>query len=131
MTSQRSLELVVFGTFLFALALPALLGTRVPPPRSPLDILIGFSRFNLALSKVLAAPVIGLGVIYTLLLDPAVPYWAVLVAIIGIAGLVLGAFVVGSRRKMQTVAPVKADSELDGKSYEERFKSLEDGILDS
>jgi len=63
MSSATSLEIVIAVVFLLALLLPMTFRTQVSAPRSALDVLSGFSKFNLSLSTLLLGPAIGLGLV--------------------------------------------------------------------
>jgi hypothetical protein len=114
--------------FLLALLLPLIFGTQVSAPRSPLDILSGFSKFNLSLSKLLFAPTVGLGLTIVVYLDPSLPRIVSLVVFMAAMSLVAAALTLGARRTGRAILRSKDDARDDSLDYGSRFRRLEDGI---
>jgi len=128
MSSTRAAEMVITLAFLLALLLPITFGTDVRRPRSAIDFLSGFSRFNLSLYKLLLAPGIGLGLVVVLYADASLPWFTSLAVLavgtfLFVESLVLGVKRTGSKPSQPTI-----DLQDDGLDYANRFRRLEDQI---
>ena len=127
-SSMTSLEIVMAVVFLLGLLLPVTFGTRVSAPRSALDILSGFSKFNLSLSKLFLSPVVGISLVMVVYSDANLPRVSGLVVLVVEAFLVAVAFKVGWNRKGQPVFASRSQIPDDGLDYARRFRRLEDQI---
>ncbi len=125
---MTSLEIVMAVVFLLGLLLPVTFGTRVSAPRSALDILSGFSKFNLSLSKLFLSPVVGISLVMVVYSDANLPRVSGLVILVVEAFLVAVAFKVGWNRKGQPVFASRSQIPDDGLDYARRFRRLEDQI---
>src|SRR5256885_5503760 len=117
--------------FLLALLLPLTLGTGVSAPRSVIDVLSGFSTFNLSLSKLLLGPVVGLGLTIVVYSDPNVPKIVTPFVLIIVISLDAAALIFGARRREKGASQSQADFDKDGIDHAHRFKRLEDVMTTS
>jgi NAD-dependent oxidoreductase involved in siderophore biosynthesis len=128
MSGTTSLEIVMAVVFLLALLLPVILGTDVSPPRSALDVISGFSKFNRSLYKLLVAPGVGLGLVVVVYSDTSVPRLYSFVVFVVAASLDIAALTLGARRGGWHPSVPSIDSQDDGLDYASRLKRLEDQI---
>lgn len=117
--------------FLLALLLPVALGTQVSAPRSALDLLSGFSKFNLSLYKLLLAPGVGLGLTIAVYADPSVDRLYSLVVLAVVMLLEVAALTLGARQRREPQSHSEDDVQDDGLDYASRFGRLEDQITRS
>lgn len=128
MSGTTSLEIVMAVVFLLALLLPVALGTDVSPPRSLLDVISGFSKFNRSLYKLLFAPGVGLGLVVVVYTDTSVPRLYSLVVFVVAALLDIGALTLGAKRGGWHPSQPRIDGQDDGLDYASRLRRLEDEI---
>jgi len=131
MSSATSLEIVIAVVFLLALLLPMTFGTHVSATRSALDVLSGFSKFNLSLSTLLLGPAIGLGLVVVVYSDASLPRVSTIAVLAAVILLEAAALTVGARRRGRPLSQSKGDGQNDGVDYASRMKRLEDEIATS